>query len=55
MSNAGFRPDEIDALLFAARADLETVNGAIEEFAGEDEALITAIEKLERMKSEQVL
>lgn len=38
---------EIKALLFAARADLETINNDIEEFAGDDEPLLSAIQKLE--------
>ena len=38
---------EIKALLFAAKADLETVNNDIETFAGDDEPLLSAIQKLE--------
>ena len=43
-----FTDNEIKALIFAVKADLETVNAAIEEFAGEDETLMTVLQKLEQ-------
>jgi len=40
-------PEELKAVIFAVKSDLETVNGNIEEFIGEDEILLSALQKLE--------
>ena len=49
MSSIELRDDEIKALLFAAKSDLETVNSDIETFSGDDEPLLSAIAKLENL------
>lgn len=43
------RDDELQALLFAAKSDLETINSDIETFAGDDEPLLSAIAKMENL------
>jgi len=40
---------ELKAVIFAVKSDLETVNNDIEEYAGEDEILLSALQKLEEV------
>ena len=41
---------ELNALIFAIKSDLETINNDIEEFAGEDELLLPVLQQLERIR-----
>ena len=40
-------PDELIAVIFAVKADLQIVENDIEEFIGQDEVLLSALQKLE--------